>query len=180
VLGTTHIEAQIRQVGRVRTGKDHGTIRAVVVRGGASGVERSNHDIVDKGKRSTGVGDSDHAAGLLGAIADGVATAVELPVAGAEVVVYVGVGEGAGVLGGVDETEVLEICQWKGWEKGNMGKCAYVGTRCVVLESCSEDRARERCGDVLEERRAARWGAGVPDGEAETDEAVGLTCCERV
>ena len=49
-----------------------------------------------------------------------------------------------------------------------------------MLESGGEDGAGERGGDVLEEGRAAGWGAGVSNGESETDEAVGLACCERV
>jgi len=105
----THIKAQIRQARRIRTRENNGTVRAVVVRRRAGSVKCSDDDIVDESQRSARVGDGDHAAGFLGAIADGVAAAVEFPVAGAEVVVYVGVGEGAGILGGVDETEVLLI-----------------------------------------------------------------------
>jgi len=48
-----------------------------------------------------------------------------------------------------------------------------------VFEGSGEDWARERGGNVLNKGRAARRGAGVSDGEAETDEAVGLACCER-
>jgi len=104
---TAHVEAQIRQTRRVRTRKDDRAISAVVVRRGARRIERSNHDIVDQSQRSARVSNGGHGARLLGAVADGVPAALELPVAGAEVVADGGVGEGSGVLGGVDEAEVL-------------------------------------------------------------------------
>jgi len=108
-------------------------------------------------QRSAGIGDGGDTLRDRGAGADGVARTGEAPEATR--VVDGGVGDAAGILGGVDVAEV-------------------VAARCALFQIGGEEGGGEAGFGVGEEGPGLVWLDGVDGAEGETEEAVALVSGE--